>query len=217
MNFMLLIGGFWVLSILRSWFARDWFVLIRQLGWSQNFYLWTYSVLFLPGTIVHEMAHFLTAALLGLNTGNIELLPTVENNQVRLGHVAVEKVDIFRLFLVGIAPLFLGMAVILVIPVDNLNHNWWTQIIWFYLLMTVGSQMMPSSEDLRTAFPVLLILTVLGLAINTVFNAQIMKLLYTIDSRVTLVLPKLVLLLIIMFGSWLIIKIWNLRRIKYRR
>ena len=35
--------------------------------------LYLYTLIFLPGIMIHEMAHFMTAAVLGVKTGEIHL------------------------------------------------------------------------------------------------------------------------------------------------
>lgn len=72
-----------------------------------------YSLLFLPGVIIHELSHFFTAAVLFIPTGKISIFPqNFDEERVRLGSVQVAKSDFFRSSLVGIAPLFTGSILI---------------------------------------------------------------------------------------------------------
>lgn len=76
----------------------------RQVG------LIIYSLLFLPGIIIHEMSHFFMAGLLGVRTGEITIFPSgkTESGQQRLGSVQIANTDMIRNSLIGIAPLLVG-------------------------------------------------------------------------------------------------------------
>jgi hypothetical protein len=67
-------------------------------------------VVFLPGTIVHELSHFLAATVLGVRTGTINLLPKIqEDNQVIAGETQIARCDPIRYSLIGVAPFFIGL------------------------------------------------------------------------------------------------------------
>jgi len=70
-------------------------------------------ILFLPGTIIHELAHLLSAGMMMVPVGEIEILPKIENDSVHLGSVEVAQTDIFRRAIIGLDPLFFGTGVIL--------------------------------------------------------------------------------------------------------
>ena len=75
-----------------------------------------YFVLLLPGIIIHELSHWLTAKLLGVQTGEISLWPSRRpGNQMRMGSVRVARTDPFRASLIGVAPLISGSIAILII------------------------------------------------------------------------------------------------------
>ena len=42
---------------------------------SHQFGIMLYSLIYLPGTIIHELSHFFSAAILGVRTGNISIFP----------------------------------------------------------------------------------------------------------------------------------------------
>src|SRR4051812_13086785 len=69
------------------------------------------TILFLPGTALHEMAHFITALILFLHVREISILPEFQKDQIKLGKVIYEKKDIFRGILVGVAPIFFGLLI----------------------------------------------------------------------------------------------------------
>jgi hypothetical protein len=72
-----------------------------------------FSLLFLPGVLLHELSHFLMAKLLFIRTGRFSILPReMPYGQLQLGYVEIEKVDPIRETLVGVAPLLTGSAVV---------------------------------------------------------------------------------------------------------
>jgi hypothetical protein len=70
------------------------------------------AYLFLPGTIVHELSHLLAAGLFFVGAGNMQLTPKIIEDGVRLGSVEIEKTDILRRAIIGVAPVLVGAAVI---------------------------------------------------------------------------------------------------------
>jgi hypothetical protein len=71
------------------------------------------SFLFLPGVIVHEVSHALVAHLLFVPVGKMEFLPVIDEDKVKLGSVQIGKADPLRRLFIGIAPVVLGLGVLL--------------------------------------------------------------------------------------------------------
>ncbi|HEX9028794.1 MAG TPA: hypothetical protein VF823_06440, partial [Anaerolineales bacterium] len=70
-----------------------------------------FSLLFLPGVILHEASHYVVARLLRVRTGRVSLLPrTLPNGRLQLGFVETASSDWLRDTLIGAAPLFSGGA-----------------------------------------------------------------------------------------------------------
>jgi hypothetical protein len=147
-----------------------------------------FSLLFFPGVLLHESSHFIMAQVLGVNTGKISILPRkLDNGKIRLGYVETESTDFLRDALIGMAPLLTGGIFITLVGVYQLGlQTLWSSIIqghvtasiqiiksatikpdfwlWFYLIFTVSSTMMPSAADRRAWIPLLLcVLGLLGL------------------------------------------------------
>jgi hypothetical protein len=157
--------------------------------------MWFFWVLFLPGTIVHEVSHWLTAKLLGVKTSRFSLWPTVKRKgELQMGAVQVNLADPFRHSLIGLAPLIFGTIVVLLIgqgrlALDQLGlalgsgdletigeavtrtlavPDVW---LWLYLLFAVANAMLPSAADRESWRTVLLYLFLaLGLAIGLGLN-----------------------------------------------
>lgn len=108
------------------------------------------SLLFLPGTLVHELAHVFMAMILGVGIGKIDLFPKINGEEVRLGSVEVYKSDPFRRFFIGVAPLFVGMLGIYGVLgyVEN-------KYIIYYLLFIIANTMFSSKKDMEGVMPLL--------------------------------------------------------------
>jgi hypothetical protein len=146
-----------------------------------------FSLLFLPGVLLHETSHFLMAKVLGVRTGRFSIIPRkIEGGRIQLGYVETAQTDHFRDGLIGAAPLIAGGLFVAFAGIHRLGLDtiWVTIIqgqlsginqaiksivvspdfwIWFYLVFTVSSTMMPSASDRRAWTP--LIFTILGLLV----------------------------------------------------
>lgn len=149
-----------------------------------------YFVLVLPGVVLHELSHWVTARLLRVRVSGISLGPKRKRgNQVSLGSVRVGRVDVVRGTLIGLAPLVAASAAIglignIVFGVDDLLASapnggldllvagvrqmlkvpdaW----LWLYLIFAVSNAMLPSESDLWAVRPVLVFLVLAaGLAL----------------------------------------------------
>ena len=68
-----------------------------------------FSLLFLPGVLLHETSHFIMAQLLGVRTGRFSIIPKkLDSGRIRLGYVETAKTDFIRDALMGLAPLVTG-------------------------------------------------------------------------------------------------------------
>jgi hypothetical protein len=136
-----------------------------------------FSVLFLPGVFLHELSHFIMAKLLGVRTGGFSVIPRpLPNGRLQLGYVETFKTDVVRDSLIGAAPLIAGSLFVAFIGIDHLRLNalwdvfrngqfelFWMGIgllpqvkdffLWFYLIFTVSSTMMPSESDRHAWMP----------------------------------------------------------------
>ena len=138
-----------------------------------------YSLLMLPGVLVHEASHWVAATLLGVRAGRFSVVPErLPDGTLRLGYVETEHVDPVRESLIGAAPLLAGAAMIIFVGYTRLGvdllagalargdllgmgqavnamtgrPNFW---LWLYLIFTVSNSMLPSASDRRVWWPVL--------------------------------------------------------------
>ncbi len=139
-----------------------------------------FSFLFLPGVILHELSHFLMAKILQVRTGKISLIPTsLPNGRLQMGYVETAHTDIIRDSLIGIAPVIAGSLFIAFAGLNRLGLRhlldvlasgqagaFWVELkslpqandffLWFYLVFTVSSTMMPSESDRNAWLPLAL-------------------------------------------------------------
>lgn len=117
-----------------------------------------YTFLFLPGTIIHELSHWIVAEILQVRTGEITIFPSdddeMSQGERRLGSVATERTDPFRAFLIGLAPFISGLGILIVLGV-LLSSGWGTMVWWqialiVYGIVVIGNSMMISSSDRRS-------------------------------------------------------------------
>jgi hypothetical protein len=142
--------------------------------------MWFFWVLFLPGTFLHELSHWLTAALLQVKTGKFSLWPKPKRGgRLQMGAVQVDVADPFRHSIIGVAPLIFGSIAVLLIGQGWLNLGQlgaafvtgdleviWEAIIqmialpdvwlWLYLIFAISNGMLPSASD-REAWRTVLI------------------------------------------------------------
>jgi hypothetical protein len=70
------------------------------------------SLLLYPGTIVHEMAHLITALILLVPIKGLKLEPVVKHGYIRAGSVATQHTDWLRQIFISIAPLPFGITIL---------------------------------------------------------------------------------------------------------
>ncbi|NMC35880.1 hypothetical protein GYA49_02430 [Candidatus Beckwithbacteria bacterium] len=113
------------------------------------------AVFLLPGTVIHELSHYLVAEILQVRTGNINLYPAKnEEGKLRLGSVAIAQTDPFRKILIGTAPLWTGLGIIaalIYIIVDKIPPLFFLILI-FTAIFLIASTMFSSKKDLTDMF-----------------------------------------------------------------
>ena len=147
-----------------------------------------YAMPLLPGIILHEFSHAFAAILLGVRVGRISIRPKRAGQRIQLGFVPVEKTDVVRASLIGLAPLLAGSAAILLIGYwvfsistvgAALVAGDWANLttgllralkasdawIWAYVIFAVGNTMLPSRADRQAWTPVILFLLLIGVLI----------------------------------------------------
>lgn len=177
-----------VFIFLQRWFHRLFQVVLFLITRDQAVAISIFSLIFLPGVVVHELSHFLMAKILQVKTGKISLVPKViDQKRVQLGYVEIYPTDFFRDSLIGLAPLLSGIGLITIIATRFLNIpnpedlglpssmiNLFPDIrgvigaddafLWLYLTFAISTTMMPSESDRKAWLPVILLIMILLLA-----------------------------------------------------
>src|SRR3989338_4636235 len=109
------------------------------------------SFVFLPGVIIHELSHMLIAVILLVTVGDMEFSPKTSPNGVKLGSVEIGKTDPIRRSIIGFAPVFVGMVLILgmiYFVVNNKLLGIGAVLLMLYFLFAVSNTMFSSTKDM---------------------------------------------------------------------
>ena len=148
-----------------------------------------YTMLLLPGVVLHESSHWLAARLLGVRTRRFSLMPKLQpDGSIRLGSVETDRADPVRSALIGAAPLLMGSLVLGILVFRSLGLESLLQgfapydpemvalewerlvatpylVIWIYLAMAVSNTMLPSAADRSAWIPVGLMIGVVAVVV----------------------------------------------------
>lgn len=206
-----LIITFLLLYPLNRWISAHVQGVAFLLTGSHQVAVWLFWALFLPGTFLHEVSHWLTAVVLGARASKLSIWPKVKRRgELQMGSVQVEVSDPFRHSLIGLAPLVFGSVVVLLIGRRlNLEHlalafsggdleQIWRAIneilaapdvwLWLYLIFAISNAMLPSASDRESWWSVMLylslaLLLLIGLGINPAFSSDVQAVALTILSH----------------------------------
>jgi hypothetical protein len=162
----LIISELVVLSFISRWLTQRLYEAVYLLTTSRSVGISFVTLLLFPGTIVHELSHLFTASILGVHTGKMELTPTsLKGEHIHAGSVMVAQTDPIRRSLIGLSPLFTGIAILTAI--SYFLNPWWQEaflsiqngqfatlaIVRFILAIgivsVVSNTMFSSPEDLK--------------------------------------------------------------------
>lgn len=133
------------------------------------------ALIFLPGTFIHELSHYLMAKFLFISTGRFTLLPKPEGNMIRMGSVEIARVGRIRQLLIGLAPVLSGLSILFFafkFLLPNLpSFNYLFIGLFIYLVFTIANSMFSSRKDLEGA-GLMLIIVFLIIAILYILNKQ---------------------------------------------
>lgn len=150
-----------------------------------------YTIIFLPGTIIHELSHWIVAEVLQVRTGAITIFPDLdgrdEGSSERLGSVSTAPSDPFRAFLIGLSPFLTGLGILAVLG-HLLSIGWgifppWQLALIAYGIMVIGNSMMISKSDRRT-WPVILFFLALIIIVLIRMKANLPPSFYSLTSSV---------------------------------
>lgn len=138
--------------------------LFYQITKQETWAVYLLAILFFPGTLVHELAHFFMAILLFVRVGDIEFIPKIHGDSVKLGSVQIGKTDPFRRALIGLAPMFVGVMCLLasIYYFSSFPFNPWFVNMLFLLVIVfeISNTMFSSKRDVEGLLPLVLVLSV---------------------------------------------------------
>lgn len=149
-----------VLFILSRTLTNLLFAFFYQTTRSKKISIYLLSILFLPGTIIHEISHALMAAILQVRVGRMEFIPKLVGNNLKMGSVEVGHSDPIRRILIGISPFLVGICLIIGVlyyttQADLFSYQV-TVVAISYLVFEIGNTMFSSRKDLEGALGVTL-------------------------------------------------------------
>jgi len=173
-----------LLLVIERWIHRHLQGTMLLLSGDREIAVVLYALPLMPGIVVHEVSHALTARLLGVRTGKVSIRPKLADERIQLGFVPVEETDVIRASLIGLAPLLAGSAVILLIgylafDIGTMQQGFvqrdWADVavgltemtqaqdlwLWVYLIFAVSNTMLPSQSDRESWRPILLFLALI--------------------------------------------------------
>jgi hypothetical protein len=128
--------------------------------------MWRIALLSLPGTIAHELAHFLVGVLLLAKPRRLSILPRANGHTWTLGSVSFGNVGLLNGAFVALAPLLLLplawlclVRALLPLWIDG-QWGWW--LLAGYLTATLLYAALPSFQDIKLGGRSLLLYAALG-------------------------------------------------------
>lgn len=130
------------------------------------------SLIFLPGVIIHELSHFFVAAILFVPVGDMEFIPKKSENGIKLGSIEIGKTDPIRRSIIGFAPVFMGLMIIIgavYLFTSNITFLKEREIYIFlasilgiaYLLFAISNTMFSSKRDMEGTIEILITLFII--------------------------------------------------------
>ena len=157
MMLLLFIAELSLLYLLSRRVIQTLYSLLHMLTRSRTIAIWIVSIVFFPGTVVHELAHLFTAEILGVHTGKLTLIPeSLEGTEIKAGGVMIAETDPLRRTLIGLAPVYVGIAVLAALSYfisQNITVINVITIIVFYGMFSVSNSMFSSQEDMKGVIP----------------------------------------------------------------
>jgi hypothetical protein len=131
--------------------------------------MWRVAVLSLPGTIAHELTHFIVGVLLRAKPRGFSAWPKAVGRSWRLGSVSFGNIGLLNGVFVALAPLLLLpiawlCLVHVLLPLWNDGRwGWW--LLAGYLTATALFAALPSFQDMRLGARSLLLYVVIGVLV----------------------------------------------------
>jgi len=172
---LILAGSLVLLYFSQHRLSKEFGRIIRDIGWGRKTLIVLWSIIFLPGTVIHELSHFLFAILTGARTGKIEIFPSFlegskdgprssgSGSTVILGSVQTQRLNPIQGFLIGTAPFLIGIVLLAWISSSfQQNYNQSSFLLLFvqgYLFFTISNSFFPSWADIKQVIPLTIVVS----------------------------------------------------------
>lgn len=147
-----------LLFFLSGMFIKSLYAIIFKLTGSKTVSVYLLFIILLPGVLIHELSHYLTAKILFVPAGDINLNPEFSEGGLRLGSVKIGKTDFIRNLVIGLSPLVCGVSIIIgvflyLLHIDRSQNISYSQILIFiFIVFEVINTMFSSRKDLEGAW-----------------------------------------------------------------
>lgn len=171
--FILIIGIFIIVQQNMKFLSYLFFWLFKE----NETVIWLFSLLFLPGTFIHEFGHFIFAEGLGVRTFDFDIIPSVlPDKTIKLGGVQMEHTDVIRRTIVGIAPVLFGIILMWVgsWAASVFKNLWYVQALYMYVLFQISHTMFSSKKDME------------GVVLGGIVIAILTGIVYVVSTLVTI-------------------------------
>lgn len=161
------IGELLVLFLLARALTLHLSLLLHRWGLGEKSVMHIVALLFLPGTFIHEISHYLFCVILRVRVYGMSLLPKpMAAGYIKMGSVEHQKCDLVRSLLIGAAPFIIGSLLIYFAVHYSTSHNpafdnWITWAVGF-LVFQVGNSMFSSRADMDGSAKFLIILILIA-------------------------------------------------------
>lgn len=128
------------------------------------------ALVFFPGVIIHELAHTFMAAIFFVPVRHMEFVPKITEYEVKLGSVQIGRCDPIRRLLIGVAPVFVGIillvGILFLFYTNALGpfHELPKVLQYFFialLFFIIGNTMFSSKKDVEGSIEFFLIVILL--------------------------------------------------------
>lgn len=167
-QFLILTAELTLLCFLSRWLTQTLYTFFLLIFNIRSIAISLVTLLLFPGTVIHELSHLFVAEILGVRTGKLTLAPEEiretgikagppasawKRSDWRAGSVAIAATDPIRRALIGIAPVFTGIASLAALSYF-IRQNVLISAVYYYLLFTISNSMFSSKQDLKGFWPV---------------------------------------------------------------
>lgn len=138
------------------------------------------SLLYLPGTLLHELSHLITSIILFVPPHGFDIIPQIDEVKdgkyhVRLGSVHHAQTDPIRSMLIGASPIVFGLSFFYIVFQQNVfpHESVLVNIGMLYLFFAISSSMFSSKQDLKESALLIPLLILLGISLVIGFDIPI--------------------------------------------